>query len=271
MTYVKFTVVNKAMNSVYYDWPLILAYHSVSPHRTDMLAVHPDEFAFQLGWLARHGYRSMTLADFCQQNIPYGERIVIITFDDGYEDNYVYAWPILNQFGFVATFFLVSNFVGEDMVYSWDEDRIITHQKRSWYRLLNWEQIHEMEAAGMEFGSHTRAHHNLTSLDAEHFRDEIEKSRVDLARHLGRIVSFCYPRGDFNDSIMDAVEQAGYQWAVVTPPRTGIPLNQFALRRVGIYRTTTRPLFWIKLLPFVRRYNEQMRCMLKNIFQFISA
>ena len=236
-----------------------------------MLAVHPDEFAFQLGWLARHGYRSITLADFCQQNISYGERIVIITFDDGYEDNYVYAWPILKRFGFVATFFLVSNFVGEDVVYSWDEAWIIPPQKRSWYRLLDWEQIHEMAAAGMEFGSHTCAHPDLTSLDSEHYRYEIEKSCIDLTRHLGRIVSFCYPRGDFNDSIMEAVEQAGYQCAVVTPPRTGIPLSQFALRRVGIYRTTTRFLFRIKLFPFIRRYNEQFKGILKNLLQYMRA
>lgn len=249
----------------YAHWPLILAYHSVHPKRQDMLSVHPDEFTYQIESLFRQGYRSMTLADYCCHPANYGERIVILTFDDGYEDNYHYAWPVLRQFGYVGTVFLVSGFVGTDRIFEWDRSYVVTPTQYEWYRVLNWDQIEDMASSGMEFGSHTVTHSNLTELTSAECRYEIEESRAVLSARLGNISSFCYPRGDLNNTVLQMVQEAGYCCAVVTPPHRGLPLNRFALRRTGIYHVTTRQQFHIKRSIWFRRFDERFHYMLKAL------
>lgn len=250
---------------VYAHWPLILAYHSIHPDRQDMLAVHPDKFAYQLEALARQRYRSMTLADYCRQPARYGERVVIITFDDGYEDNYHYAWPVLQRFGYIGTVFLVSDYVGTDRIFAWNEPHAAVSGNRACYQVLNWDQIDEMQRGGIEFGSHTCTHRNLTTLSPDDCRREIAESRAALGVRLGRVETFCYPRGDLNAAVLEMVRQAGYSGAVVTPPRAGLPLNRFALRRIGIYHITTRRQFQIKRSVWFRRYGEGLRHLLNKL------
>ncbi len=248
---------------VWSDWPLILAYHSVSDCRHDGLAVRVSDFEKQMRWLSRHGYRSITLAQYMSQPVRRGERIVMITFDDGYADNFTMAFPILRKYGFVATIFLVSDFVNTDHIYAWDRPQIPPNGNREPYRLLNWEQVREMAQSQFEFGSHTCTHPELTSVTPAMGWDEIARSRADLSRQLEQeIVSFCYPRGDLNTDTMHMVQQAGYQCAVVTPsplrlPSSGLPLNCYALRRVGLYGDNTPYHFWLKTRPVVRKYREK--------------
>jgi len=241
-------------NDVWDDWPLILAYHSVSDERTDSLAVRVSDFEMQTAWLHRRGYRSMTLESFNAQTPRKGERVVIITFDDGYADNYTNALPVLKQFGFVATLFPVSNFVDTDKLFWWDEGQVAAERDRSLYRTLTWEQIREMAAYGIEIGSHTCTHPRLTSVSSEQCWDEITRSRAELEDKLGRpVVSFCYPAGDLNAEVITMVEKARYKCAVVTPPRNGIPLGRYTLRRIGVYHHNNPLLFRLKMMPFVRK------------------
>jgi len=247
-------------NGVWYDWPLILAYHSVSEHRSDALAVRVADFEAQMAWLHRHGYQSMTLAEYAHQTIEKGERIVIITFDDGYADNSTLAFPILKRYGFVATIFLVSDYVDTDHVFSWDVPKMRSQHDAHWYRLLTWEQVHEMAVYGIEFGSHTCTHPELTRLSAQEYTEEIVRSRKDLRARLGTEVgSFCYPRGKLDIDIIQAVEHAGYACAVVTPKRAGIPLGRYTLRRVGIYQNITPWRFRLKITPLLRRNYERFK------------
>jgi peptidoglycan/xylan/chitin deacetylase (PgdA/CDA1 family) len=250
-------------SGVWHDWPLILAYHSVSERRQDGLTVQVTDFENQMAWLYGHGYRSLTLAEFMSQTIKKGERILIITFDDGYADNYTLAFPILKQYGFVATIFLVSDYVNTDHVFSWDASKITTQPDHTLYRLLTWEQIHEMAAYGFEFGSHTCTHLKLADLPTEQCWEEIIRSRKDLQVKLGHeVVSFCYPAGNLNAEVIRMVEQAGYGCAVVTPPPAGIPLCRYTLRRIAVYYHNTPLLFRLKITPFVRRNRERLRRLL---------
>jgi len=247
-------------SDVRYDWPLILAYHSVSERRRDALAVRAADFEAQIAWLQRHGYRSMTLAEFSARPVEKGARVVIVTFDDGYADNYSLAFPILKRYGFVATIFLVSDYVGTDHVYRWDVPKLASPRDAALYRVLTWEQVHELAAYGIEFGSHTCTHPELTRLPAQQYTEEIVRSRQDLAARLGReVVSFCYPRGDLNAGVVQAVERAGYGCAVVTPKRAGIPLSRYTLRRVSVYYNVTPLRFRVKIAPLVRRYYELLK------------
>lgn len=247
-------------SNVWYDWPLILGYHSVSKYRKDALAVRVDDFKNQMAWLHSHGYRSMTLAQFITQPITKKERIVIITFDDGYADNYTLAFPILKQYGFVATIFLVSDYVNTEHLFYWDVPKIADQSNQTWYKLLTWEQVEEMSAYGIEFGSHTCTHPELTNISPELCMEELVRSRADLKARLGReIVSFCYPRGDLNTEVIQMVEKVGYSCAVVTPPRYGIPLSHYTLRRIGINYANTSLIFRLKTLAFVRRNYERIK------------
>ena len=87
---------------------------------------------------------------------------------------------------------------------------------------------------GFEFGSHSCTHPELTELTAERCWEEVSRSRSDLSDQLGEeVVSFCYPRGDVNSRVIEMVKRAGYDRAVVTPPRGRIPKGRYTLRRVG--------------------------------------
>lgn len=242
-----------------YNWPLILAYHSISEMRQDSLAVHPADFQAHIEWLHHRGYRSITLAQFMGQTYTPGNRVVIITFDDGYEDNYSLAFPIMKRYGFIATIFLVSDYVNTDHFFYWDVPKISSDQDPALFRILKWDQVNEMANYGIEFGSHTCTHPELPSLSTNELTDEICRSRQDLQARLGKdVVSFCYPRGKLSHGVVDIVEKAGYHCAVLTSNRAGIPFGPFTLRRVGIYHHITPWLFRIKTNYLVRRYYEHL-------------
>ena len=142
----------------------------------------------------------------------------------------------------------------------YDIARVTAEHDRSAFQILTWEQVSEMEAYGMEIGSHTCTHRQLTELSAEEQWSEIAQSRADIEDKLGRqVISFCYPKGDLNEEIAQLVETAGYQCAVVTPPRSGIPLSLYTLRRIGIYHSNNALVFRLKTMPLVRRNYEQLK------------
>lgn len=240
--------------------PLILAYHSISEHRTDGLAVRATDFEKQMAWLHRRGYRSITLVELMNHTGETRGRRVIITFDDGYADNYTVAFPILKRYGFVATVFLVSDYVNTDHVHTWDVPKTPSPSDAALYRLLTWDQVRDMATYGIEFGSHTCTHPELPTLSTDQCMEEITRSRADLQIRLGRdIVSFCYPRGKLNSDVMQRVEKAGYRCAVVTSPRSGIPRSCYALRRIGVYHSNSLWLFRLKMTSLVRKNYEHVK------------
>lgn len=250
----------------WFNWPLILAYHSISEQREDALSVKAKDFEDQLAWLHKRGFRSETLQNYFARPKKRNERIVILTFDDGYADNFRVAWPILRKFGFVATIFLVSQYVGTDQIFPWDRPKINSTRDAWLYHSLNWEQVKEMAEHGIEFGSHTCTHPELPGLSEEEGRKEICQSRQEITGHLQRpITSFCYPRGKLNEAITRYVAEAGYSCAVVTPTRTGIPRNQFTLRRVGLYQKNTAFQFRMKTIPLIRNNYEWVKAVLARI------
>jgi peptidoglycan/xylan/chitin deacetylase (PgdA/CDA1 family) len=239
--------------------PLILGYHSISDRRNDALAVSASDFDHQLRWLSDCRYSSLTLADFLARGKRPQGRVVIITFDDGYADNYRLALPILRRYGFRATVFLVSEYINTDRIFPWDKSKITRPGERSLYEVLTWDLVEEMAEYGIEFGSHTCSHRELPGLSEAERWDEISRSRKELGARLGQeVVSFSYPRGCLSPEVISQVAKAGYRGAVVTPTRAGIPLSEYTLRRIGVYRPNGHLTFRLKTTRLARRTYETL-------------
>ena len=186
-----------------YEVP-ILMYHYIRDAANEDelgkgLSVHPDNFGAQIKWLKDNGYASVKLADLADpekkaisKTIYEKKKPVVISFDDGYTDAYTQAFPVLKKYGMAGTFFIIRNSVGKD---------------DSFY--MNQAQIDEMAKAGMEIGSHSLNHPDLTKISAEDLKNQLNESKLDAD-------TFCYPAGRYNETVVKAVKEAGYVAAVTT-------------------------------------------------------
>lgn len=185
--------------------PPILYYHRVAPGVHPGVGVEPSEFSRQMSLLKRLGYEGISLRDVKGEN---GDRkTVVITFDDGYLDNFQHAGPILQENGFRATIFCVSKKTGG--LSDWTTDPVW-----SGLPLMDKGHLRELHRLGFEIGSHSRTHPDLSRLPVSEAREEIEGSRRDLEDLLGTSVeTFCYPYGAFSEATIELVRGAGYRYA----------------------------------------------------------
>jgi peptidoglycan/xylan/chitin deacetylase (PgdA/CDA1 family) len=198
-----------------------------------------------MGYLSAHAYRVIAL-DKLYHSLVSGEalpaRSVVLTFDDGFADNYTQAYPILQKFGFPATIFLTVGFIGTA------ELPVLSGVHRS-MRPLTWQQVCDMGQHGISFGSHTLTHASLPQLGERELRHEVYGSRRLLEEKLGHGVQFfCYPRGELTASVKVVVQGAGYEGACSTyPGPVRAESDLFALPRTYIGRDDTVSDFRKKL------------------------
>jgi peptidoglycan/xylan/chitin deacetylase (PgdA/CDA1 family) len=185
----------------------ILTYHYVdtappmdSPYAND-LTVRTHSFEQQMDYLARSGFNTVTLPQVylaLAGLAPLPPRPVALTFDDGGLDNYTVVLPRLEARGFVATFFVITDYVGKPGQMTWDE-------------------LREMQDAGMNIGSHTLRHPDLTIVNDARLTDELAGSRAAIEAKLGIApAALAYPAGRFNGRVTQAASTAGYILAVTT-------------------------------------------------------
>ncbi len=193
-------------------------------------------FREQLQYLKDHGYTTVTFDDLRQGN--YRKRFdhehpkwVILTFDDGYVDNYTTAFPLLKEFGFKAVIFLLSH---RDYN-AWDADDPVRPEKK--LPLMTKEMVDEMAAYGIEFGAHTMTHPRLSQLQPEQAREEIMTSKATLEQKYGRpFKTFAYPYGDLNEEIKAMVKAAGFDFAVATDSGDVVfDADLLQIRRIAIF------------------------------------
>ncbi|TXH86465.1 MAG: polysaccharide deacetylase family protein [Rhodoferax sp.] len=225
----------------------ILMYHQIDeppPRGTALrgLIVAPSSFAWQMRMLRLLGYRGMSMRDL----EPYlrGERIgkvVGITFDDGFQNNLHNALPSLLTNGFTATCYGVSSLVGGSNI--WDTGKVAEKPLMTRQDWLAWHD------AGMDVGSHTQTHANLTKLTAEQAHSQIFASKEELQQLISAEVRhFCYPYGWFNPEHQDMVRSAGYVTATSTRRGRAQPHdNPYALNRIMVARATHPLQFFMKV------------------------
>ncbi|WP_119067860.1 polysaccharide deacetylase family protein [Aggregatilinea lenta] len=219
----------------------ILMYHYVSAPPDDAdkyrldLSVTPDHFAAQLAWLRDNGYRTVSLDDAyaaLARGRPLPSKAVVLTFDDGYEDAYEHAFPLLRQFGMTGTFFVVTEWIDEG---------------RPGY--LTWAQAREMVAAGMSIQSHSLSHPDLANgCDYDCLVYQILGSVETIQAETGvRPRFFCYPSGRYDDAVMQVAAQVGIVAAVTTQGGTLHTSDRLMeLKRVRIRGTTSVNAFaWL--------------------------
>jgi len=190
----------------------ILMYHQVglfrrpAAHRATFC--HVRRFRAQMRWLKRSGYHVISLTEALRGlkgEIPLPRHSVVLTFDDGYRNFYEHAYPVLRQCGFPATVFVVAGLMGSNA-------RWIDEDGRQGAPLMEPGQLLEIQAGGIEIGSHTVSHPRLSRLAASEAQREIADSKAILESVLGTpVVHFCYPYGDFDRRVADLVREAGYE------------------------------------------------------------
>lgn len=233
----------------------ILMYHHIAPVPPSLRAlrglyVTPTAFARQMRLLRLLGFRGLSMS----QAAPYlrGEasgRVAVITLDDGYVDNLEHALPVLHRFGFGATCYMVSACSGR--YNHWDAERTGVREP-----LMSAEQLRRWHGAGMEVGAHTRSHVHLTQCSDSALRDEVAGSRAELEDILGAAVpQFCYPYGDHDDRVVEAVRDAGYEAATTTRRgRARGGSDRLRLPRIPVSNRHLLPQLAVRLLS---RYEDR--------------
>jgi len=159
--------------------------------------IEPERFEHQMQSLMNRGFRFVSMPEYVRQcetgRLSWGTATV--TFDDGWRDNYDYAYPILRKLGVSATIFVVSG----------DIDSIPPNRR------MSDSQLRELASEGFTIGGHSRSHSNLTLLAKPELQREIGGCKDDLEQRLGQAVKFfAYPGGRFNQAVVDATQDAGY-------------------------------------------------------------
>lgn len=213
----------------------VLMYHNVDQNwRESKLSVSPQSFKRQMEFLVRNKYNIVSLHKLKKlqesgKPIPY--KTVVITFDDGYENNYTNAFEVLKEYDIPAAIFIVVDKIG-----------------KSGY--LSWDQIEEMAGNNIEIGSHTLSECYLPDVkDKAQLKREIYDSRRIIKSRIpeaGDFIAYC--SGGFNENIRQIVIDAGYDGACATNPGKDYPDNDiYAIKRLRISRTSDCLfVFWIE-------------------------
>jgi peptidoglycan/xylan/chitin deacetylase (PgdA/CDA1 family) len=237
----------------------ILAYHGVHPKQIDGITHEPAEFERQMQFFAARGVRIVSLSSLCEEGRRLGrwpDKVIALTFDDGYSDCTDFALPILKGLGFTATVFVIT-------------DTLMDNGPRPLFcpvdkEFLSKAQLYSLINEGWELGSHTCNHARLPGLQHSERVKQIFESKHILEAYFGTPVnSFCYPAGNLCNDTTELVRDAGYRQAVVTPWNADLvnPLDWFTLERVGFYPgdhlkfyIKTSPLFhWLRRFGFLVR------------------
>lgn len=221
---------------------IVLNYHKVDRMNIS-LSVLPEDFDTQMRYLSENNYHTITpqeLYDSLSGNLELPENPVLITFDDGYADNYRNAYPILKKYGFKATIFVISSFLGVEKNY------------------FTWDQAREMEENGISIQSHTVDHKSMTDLTDDQLRAELVESKKKIEAELGKPVEFiAYPTGTYNLHIAQLVKDAGYKAAfTIKFGNVDKASNVFALERVPIFHTEDTQKSFLERIRYIPLFEK---------------
>ena len=218
----------------------ILMYHSIGSSKNN-LSVSINNFEKQMNFMKKNNYKTISFKNLDTLNKSH--KYFIITFDDGYEDVYDNALPIMKKFGFHSICYFVTNLIGFHNV--WDENQDNFNK----LNLMNTEKIRSWLNNGMDIGSHTATHKNLTILNSEEKKSEIELPKKYFKDTFSiNVNSFSYPFGKFDEEALNLVKK--FYNNAVTTQRSRYKIDKFpiyTLPRVPINKSTNMFKFFLKI------------------------
>ncbi|HJT23262.1 MAG TPA: polysaccharide deacetylase family protein [bacterium] len=241
--------------SRFHELPVLMYHRVVEKALTNSkynVYVTRETLEEQMRFLKDRGFETITFGDLLTRRIP--EKPVILTFDDGYEDNYLYLLPLLKKYGMKAVVYILGD--RKHKTNFWD-----IPQGEPEAVLLKEKQIKEMDESGLvEFGAHSMNHSKLTELKPAEIRREVEGSKKALEKLLGKpVMSFAYPFGLLNEEIKKITAEAGYTFGIAVKGRfTRFGQDLMEIRRVHMFPQTSLLDFWKKTSGFYHRYRKWM-------------
>ncbi len=184
----------------------VIAFHKVDPRfEWGVTRVFPNQFRSVLAYLKENNYQTIPLHDALNGQSDLPAKPIALTFDDSYQSIYQYAFPLLQEFNFTATVFVISGYAGS--LNQWDVN--LGGKK---FRHLSWPEIKELANAGFEIGSHTVHHPDLTRISTASLEKELKESKrhiEDMTGKQAHIISF--PFGRYDDRVIEWSRKTGYQ------------------------------------------------------------
>jgi len=224
----------------------VLMYHSINKGgENSRLVVGKDTFEKQMRFLRNGNYDVLTMdeyTDLLKKGKKPKRRSVVITFDDGYLDNYAGAYPVLKKYNIPAIIFVVVDWIGRE-------------------GMMNLEQVQKMSDDPLiEIGSHGMSHCPLDKISEEKAVEEIKQSKIELEKKLNTPVNYlCYPCGVFTPFIKEAAKKSGYKAALATHPDARTALDdEFAIRRIRISQSSDNLfIFWAQVSGYYTFFKDR--------------
>ena len=229
----------------------ILTYHSID-NSGSVISIDTTIFKDQMRFLKDNSFNVISLNEVVmriRKRLPFAEKSIAITFDDGFKNVFSDAFPVLKEYGFNATVFLTTNYC--ERLNNWPgQPDFINAQP-----LLSWMDIKEMSRFGIQFGAHTHNHPSLTKIPIKDAENEILLSKKIIEDRLQEeINSFAYPYGDFNTNIVNIVNQHFTGACSTKLAIANSKSNQFILERVDVFYIKYGIVFERLLTPYVSCY-----------------
>lgn len=244
--------------------PIVLCYHRVLPRSATSqempaYSVTPEQFREQMRLLIRERFRSVTLEDFRQsvraaRELP--ARSVLVTFDDGFADTYLSAWPIAREVGINLNLFLCTGLVAGEAVEQFDRlagvDRANQTEFPELWQSLTWDMVREMKTAGVGIGFHSHTHRNLGRLSLAEITEDARRGLLLWAQQLGdQPFSFAFPfgqTGSYTAAAISALREFGLEIFFstelgVTSLRDSGPFSRIVIHPEDDLQTFRRKLY----------------------------
>ncbi|MFH1335707.1 MAG: polysaccharide deacetylase family protein [Candidatus Zixiibacteriota bacterium] len=209
----------------------VLAYHQISnAFSWSITRQTKNQFERCIRFLYDEGYTAISPSVTFDPDYNRDDKSVMLTFDDGYEDFYLNAFPVLKKYGFTACVFIITGYIGKQSEWDYNWGRF---KKRH----LNWDEIKDLSMAGFEIGSHTVNHPDLTNIPRQYLNYELRVSKETLEDKLGKRVDvLSYPFGRYNHLVKDEAERAGYKRAfTLSGNLIRKSYDSLSIPRMGIY------------------------------------
>lgn len=235
----------------------VLMYHHVLP-KSGFITSSIDEFRSQMEFLCKNGYKTLSSKEFYlykKKQLKVPKKTVLITFDDGWRDNFIYAYPILKEFGLKATIFLVTEWIekasqeSNEFTQSYHNEAKELAKSNPRAVFMNWSEVYEMRDSGLiDFHTHTHSHSD-EYFNKFSFEDEVEVSRQIIEQKLNfKDNQLCWPRGIYNNDMIKTAQTFGFEMFYTTQRGVNRADNNLTyIKRVAAKKGAT----WLKKTLFI--------------------